>query len=170
MAEEVTTTTNWQITRWIKRDYFRLASTPDEAGGRMVQVGVLWLTRIPWSRRLRRSRGRLWSREWSTPASSYGYGNSDKAHWMRTFLQRENSHFSNSFKLIWRVMKEPTLVINYSAAPSVTINAPFQVLWRNIRDSILVIGHTAAPNVTTKSNAMIQDGRIKKHERTHTWD
>ena len=50
-------------------------------------------------------------------------------------------------------MKESTLVMNHSAAPSVTTNAHNQVIWRHMKEPTPVINHLAAPSVTTSAQA-----------------
>ena len=42
---------------------------------------------------------------------------------------------TSNIGLLWRGMKEPTLVINHSVAPNVTSN--FELLWRSMKESTL---------------------------------
>ena len=96
-------------------------------------------------------------------------------------------------KLIWRTMKELTMVINHSAAHSVTTNAQDQMFWSSMKESTLVLNHSAAPSVTTKAQDQAiwrymkestlvinhfscsqcdykcsRSGNLKRHERIHT--
>ena len=48
-------------------------------------------------------------------------------------------------------MKEPTLVINHSAALNVTTNAQHQAIWRDMKEPIQEINPSAALNVTRSS-------------------
>ena len=45
-------------------------------------------------------------------------------------------------------MKEFTLVINHSVAPSVTINAQTKVVLKGMKEPTQVKNHSAAPSVT----------------------
>ena len=60
-------------------------------------------------------------------------------------------------------MKEPTLVINHSAVPSVTKMVSLMMA-RDTKEPRAVINHSVAPNVTT--NVYYQT--TKRHERTRT--
>ena len=46
-------------------------------------------------------------------------------------------------------MKEPTLVMKYSAATTVTKNVQHQALRREMKETTAVINHSVVPSVTT---------------------
>ena len=48
-------------------------------------------------------------------------------------------------------MKEPTLVINHLAAPSVATDAQHQVIWRYMKELTLEVNHLATPSVATNA-------------------
>ena len=52
-------------------------------------------------------------------------------------------------------MKEPTLVINHSAAPSVTTNAQDQVILGGMKEFTQEVNHSAVPNVTTNAQDQV---------------
>ena len=52
-------------------------------------------------------------------------------------------------------MKEPTLVINHSAAPSVTKNVQHQAIYRHMKEPTLEINHSAALNVATNAQHQV---------------
>ena len=52
-------------------------------------------------------------------------------------------------------MKEPTLVINRSAAPSVTKSVQHQAIYRHMKEPTLEINHSAALNVATNAQHQV---------------
>ena len=52
-------------------------------------------------------------------------------------------------------MKESTLVINHSAAHSVTTNAQQHTIWRDTKQSTQVQNLSAAPNVTSNADNQV---------------
>ena len=52
-------------------------------------------------------------------------------------------------------MKEPTLVINRSPAPSVTKNVQHQAIYRHMKEPTLEINHSAALNVATNAQHQV---------------
>ena len=75
-------------------------SKPDEAVGRRVLAELLWLTRNPWSRKPRRSRGRWWWREWNTRASSCGCENWGTARCWMNLMSLGCSKLGNRHPLV----------------------------------------------------------------------
>ena len=55
-----------------------------------------------------------------------------------------------------RDMKEPSIVIGNSGAPSVTTNAQRQVIRRDMKEpTLVVVNHLAAPSVTTHAQHQV---------------
>ena len=53
-------------------------------------------------------------------------------------------------------MKEPSIVIGHSGAPSVTTNAQHQVICREMKEhTLVVVNHLAAPSVTTHAQHQV---------------
>ena len=52
-------------------------------------------------------------------------------------------------------MKESTLVLNLSAAPSVIRNSQMAVVGRDMKEPTLVLNHSAAANVTTNAQTKV---------------
>ena len=65
-------------------------------------------------------------------------------------------------------MKEPTLVINHSATPTVTKNVQHQALWRDLKGTTAMINHSVAPSVTTTVQ-YLSIWRDTKQPALHWW-
>ena len=57
---------------------------------------------------------------------------------------------------IWGLMKESTLGINHSAAPSVSTSAQHRVVWKNMKESTLVIRSTMSQNTEIYQTRVIR--------------
>ena len=62
-------------------------------------------------------------------------------------------------------MKEPTLVINHSIAPSVTTSVQHKAIWRAMKEPTTVISPFRCPKCDYKCST---SSHLKRHERTHT--
>ena len=54
---------------------------------------------------------------------------------------------TSAIYIIWRLMKESTLMRNHSAAQSVKRNSHRQAIWRHMKEFILMKNHSAAQSV-----------------------
>ena len=62
-------------------------------------------------------------------------------------------------------MKEPTLVISHSIAPSVTTSVQHKAIWRAMKEPTTVISPFRCPKCDYKCST---SSDLKRHERTHT--